>query len=268
MDCADLVGEACAGMIRAFDKYEPDRGLRFITYAAFWMRASIHEYIMENYRLVNVRSRMRSDVFFRLRKTLVKALAEYCGDRAEAVAKTAKELGWTESEVNEYYSYITVGDAYLSSRVPGTDHLIMEDLMPSHRPSAEELYEVAEAQADARRVIERILPQLTEREQEILRLRYLCDEEDTVNLIDISQKWGISRERVRQIEAALFGRLYTHLDSGTPVRRRNEMRYRAAMENAPHRVRPKIRRHQGVETERLIRVSSPTDEAQPLAATG
>jgi len=206
---SDLISEGNVGMMQAVRRFEPERGFRLATYAMWWIRASIQEYILHSWSLVKMgTTAAQKKLFFNLRrlKGQMKQIDE--GDLpAEAVAKIATDLNVPEQDVVDMNRRLAGPDGSLNAPVRGDgegtgewqDWLVDE--------TANQEIKLADDQEARRRraLLEKALATLNARERAILVERRLTDE--PARLEDLAQKHGISRERVRQIEVRAFEKL-------------------------------------------------------------
>jgi RNA polymerase sigma-32 factor len=203
----ELIAEGNVGLMQALSKFEPERGFRFSTYAMWWIRAAIQEFILHNRSLVKMgTTAAQKKLFFNLRR-LKRDHGELGeGDLAsEVVAKIAKELEVSESEVVEMNRRIASGDASLSAPLGVDGSTEWQDLLPAEGPGQEDLVAEASDRTWRRGLLSDSLRVLTERERHILTERRLKD--DPMTLEDLSQVYGVSRERIRQIEVRAFEKL-------------------------------------------------------------
>ena len=203
----DLIAEGNVGLVQALAKYDPDRGFRFATYAMWWIRAAIQEYVLHNRSLVKMgTTAAQKKLFFNLRR--LKSRLGEVGDGdlpPDAVVKIAKELGVTEDDVVQMNRRLAASDHSLATPVSSEGDREWQDTLVSEDEGQESLIAEASELAWRRGLLAEGMQVLNARERHILAERRLKDQPKTLE--DLSQIYGVSRERVRQIEARAFEKL-------------------------------------------------------------
>ena len=205
----EVISEGNVGLMQAVKKFDPDKGFRLSTYAMWWIRAAIQEYVLRSWSLVKMgTTAAQKKLFFNLRrmKGEMKAIEE--GDlRPEHLKKIATELNVSETEVTNMNRRMSFGgDGSLNVTIGGEDGSAeWQDWLEDDNDSQEEV--LAESQEhDARMdLLETAMADLNEREQHIIRERRLSDSPKTLE--DLAKIYSVSRERIRQIEARAFEKL-------------------------------------------------------------
>lgn len=207
---ADLIQEGNIGLMKAVKRFDPDRGVRLVSFAMHWIKAEIHEYILKNWRLVKIATtKAQRKLFFNLR-SIKASLAQDADSRqgfntlgAEEVTAVAKQLGVKPDEVIEMETRLTGADVSLEP--------ISDDEEGSYAPIA---YLAADRSIEPSAVLERreydrlqdegltfALASLDERSRDIVRRRWLvADGEEAATLHELAAEYGVSAERIRQIE--------------------------------------------------------------------
>jgi RNA polymerase sigma-32 factor len=209
---AEVISEANVGLMQAVKRFDPDKGFRLATYAMWWIRASIQEYILRSWSLVKLgTTAAQKKLFFNLRKVKSKIGALEDGDmRPEQVAKIASDLGVREDEVISMNRRMSGGgDSSLNAPLRGDTEGNTEWQDWLKDDDADQAAAYAETQElDARReLLIEAMQGLNEREQHILTERRLKDEPVTLEVL--SKVYDVSRERIRQIEVRAFEKLQT-----------------------------------------------------------
>ena len=201
---SDLISEGNVGLMRALDRFEPQRGFRFSTYAAWWIRSSILDYVLRSRSAVNaVTTAHRRKVFFKLNEAKVKTGSLGRDLRSEQVEAIARMLGVGERDVVDINGWLG-GDASLNApKSVDTDGSSdwQESLIDEHEDPETIVAQQQEAH-QRQRLVTSALSDLKERDKRIFEMRWLVDE--PVTLKELGKQFGISRERVRQIEAETF----------------------------------------------------------------
>jgi RNA polymerase sigma-32 factor len=204
---SELISEGNVGMMQAVKRFDPDRGFRLATYAMWWIRASIQEYILHSWSLVKIgTTAAQKKLFFSLRKIKgqMKAIEE--GDLTpEHVKKIAEELNVPELDVISMNRRLASPDQSLNAPLRGDGDGEWQDWLIDDEDNQEIRLAENEERARRHRLLDRAMASLNERERHILAERRLRDEPMTLE--ELSQKYAISRERVRQIEVRAFEKL-------------------------------------------------------------
>ena len=204
----ELISEGNIGLMQGVKKFEPDRGFRLATYAMWWIKASIQEFILRSWSLVKIgTTAAQKKLFFNLRRMKSNLAAFEDGDmRPEDVKKIAKDLGVTEAEViSMNRRMLNGGDTSLNVSLNDEGDGQWQDILPDHGPLQDEAFAEAEEHVVRHALLVEAMTALNEREQNILTERRLV--EDPKTLEELSQTHGVSRERVRQIEVRAFEKL-------------------------------------------------------------
>lgn len=206
---AEVISEANVGLMQAVKKFDPEKGFRLATYAMWWIRAAIQEYVLRSWSMVKLgTTSAQKKLFFNLRKAKNRIGALEEGDlRPENVQRIANDLGVTEEEVTSMNRRMSGGDASLNVMV-GSDadsSTQWQDWLADD--SADQATDYAERNEFESRagLMAEAMDVLNERERDILTQRKLSEE--TVTLEDLSAKYEVSRERIRQIEVRAFEKL-------------------------------------------------------------
>ena len=205
---SELISEGNIGLMQGVKKFEPDRGFRLATYAMWWIRASIQEYILRSWSLVKMgTTAAQKKLFFNLRRMKSKLDAFEDGDLSpENVTKIATDLGVTEGDVVSMNRRMAMGgDTSLNVSFNEEGEGQWQDMLQDEGPLHDQV--VAERQeADVRHgMLVDAMDSLNDREKHILTERRLTDDPKTLE--ELSQVYGVSRERVRQIEVRAFEKL-------------------------------------------------------------
>ena len=203
----EVISEGNIGLMQAVKRFEPDRGFRLATYAMWWIRAAIQEYILRSWSLVKLgTTATQKRLFFNLRKvkSQIKAFEE--GDLTpEHVQEIAKRLGVPEQEVVSMNRRFAGQDSSLNAPVQADTSVEWQDWLMDDTDDQETLLAEQEELEQRRELLHKALEHLTEREASILQERHLQENPPTLEIL--SQRYGISRERVRQIEVRALEKL-------------------------------------------------------------
>ncbi|WCR11843.1 RNA polymerase sigma factor RpoH [Paracoccus stylophorae] len=207
---AEVISEANVGLMQAVKRFDPERGFRLATYAMWWIRASIQEYILRSWSLVKMgTTSAQKKLFFNLRKAKSKIGALEDGDlRPENVARIATELNVTEKEVIDMNRRMSGGDASLNATVGSADGdstAQWQDWLEDEDADQAEAYAETEELNTRRQMLIEAMDVLNDREKDILMERRLRD--NPITLEDLSGRYDVSRERIRQIEVRAFKKI-------------------------------------------------------------
>ena len=206
---AEVISEANVGLMQAVKRFDPEKGFRLATYAMWWIRASIQEYILRSWSLVKLGTTSgQKKLFFNLRKAKNKIGALEDGDlHPDNVAKIATDLGVTEDEVISMNRRMSGGDASLNATVgsEGEGTMQWQDWLEDEDADQAGDYEARNELEARRELLSEAMSVLNDREKDILTQRRLS--EKTVTLEDLSEDYNVSRERIRQIEVRAFEKL-------------------------------------------------------------
>ncbi|MBB3064776.1 MULTISPECIES: RNA polymerase sigma factor RpoH [Limibacillus] len=204
---SELISEGNVGMMQAVKRFDPERGFRLATYAMWWIRAAIQEYILHSWSLVKMgTTAAQKKLFFNLRKMKGKIQAIDEGDlHPEQVTYIATELGVPEADVVSMNRRLAAPDHSLNAPLRQDGDGEWMDWLEDESESQESQLAESEELGKRRALLKHAMATLNERERHILTERRLQDEPTTLE--DLSQVYGISRERVRQIEVRAFEKL-------------------------------------------------------------
>ncbi|KAA1059061.1 RNA polymerase sigma factor RpoH [Azospirillum argentinense] len=216
----DLVAEGNVGLMQAAQKFDPERGFRFATYATWWIRASIQEYILHSWSLVKMgTTAAQKKLFFNLRRLKSQMQELEQGDLSPSTVTTiATELDVPEQEVIEMNRRLSSNDSSLDAALSSDGETNWLELLADDRPTQESVIADADELALRRRLVGQALERLDDRERRILFERRLKDDPSTLE--SLSQQFCVSRERVRQIEVRAFEKLQKAVLSAAQALRR------------------------------------------------
>ncbi len=206
---AEVISEANVGLMQAVKRFDPEKGFRLATYAMWWIRASIQEYVLRSWSMVKLgTTSAQKKLFFNLRKAKARIGALEEGDlRPENVAKIAHDLGVTEDEVISMNRRMSGGDASLNATVgsEGEGTMQWQDWLEDEDADQAGDYEARDELEARRELLAQALDVLNEREKDILTQRRLAEKVQTLE--ELSTQYNVSRERIRQIEVRAFEKL-------------------------------------------------------------
>lgn len=212
---SEVISEANVGLMQAVKKFDPDKGFRLATYAMWWIRASIQEYVLRSWSLVKLgTTSAQKKLFFNLRKAKSRIGALEDGDlHPENVERIANDLGVTEQEVVSMNRRLSGGDASLNAMVgsDGESATQWQDWLEDEDANTAEDYEAKDEMTARRELLAEAMDVLNDREKDILMQRRLSEE--TITLEDLSSQYDVSRERIRQIEVRAFEKLQKRMQN-------------------------------------------------------
>jgi RNA polymerase sigma-32 factor len=200
----DLVQEGNVGLMKAVKRFQPDMGVRLVSFAVHWIRAEIHDYVLRNWRLVKIATtKSQRKLFFNLRR-MKKNLAWLSQDETQAVAN---DLGVTVAEVTEMEKRLSARDLSFDPAPDADDEDSYGPSVYLPAPDADPAIQAEDSEwdADVRERLTGAVSRLDTRSQDILQRRWIADDKATLH--ELADEYGISAERVRQIEAAALKRL-------------------------------------------------------------
>ena len=204
----DLIQEGNLGLMKAVKRFDPDVGVRLVSFAVHWIRAEIHEYVLKNWRLVKIATtKAQRKLFFNLRRAK-KYLGWLSASETEAIAS---DLGVSPREVTEMEKRLAGRDmAFDGAPSDDEEHTFSPaQYLPSPSPDPAEIVEVDDWQSQARDRLQNALDTLDERSREILQARWLADKKSTLQTL--AKRYDISAERIRQLEKRAIEALRTEL---------------------------------------------------------
>ena len=208
---SDLISEGNIGMMHAVKRFEPEKGFRLATYAMWWIKASIQEYILRSWSLVKIgTTAAQKKLFFNLKKIKSKISAIEDGDLTpDQVDKIATELSVPHKEVISMNRRISGSDYSLNSPVTDDSSGEWQDWLEDDTQNQEASFADTEEYLIKKNILSDSLEYLNERERDIISERQLS--ENPLTLEELSHRYGVSRERIRQIEAKAFEKLQTKM---------------------------------------------------------
>ena len=200
----DLIQEGNVGLMKAVKRFDPDVGVRMVSFAVHWIRAEIHEFVLRNWRLVKVATtKAQRKLFFNLRKAR-KNLNWLSSDEAKAVAD---DLGVSTREVYEMEKRLSARDLSMDPAPDAGDEESYSPAayLPNPTPDPAQLVEQEDWAQKSSMQLAEAMETLDDRSRDILQRRWLTDEKDTLH--ELADEYGISAERIRQVEVAAIGKL-------------------------------------------------------------
>ena len=198
---SELVAEGNFGLVHALQKFDTSRGTRFVTYASYWIRAYMLNYIIRSWSMVGGGSdALRSKMFFKLRRERVR-IANLVGEGEQADELLAKALGVPQAKLAAMVRSLDARDVSLDAHVFSDSAVTLGDTLVADDQNQEEGLVNSEVSGYARDAITKAMTGLDQRERYIVENRLMADNEDELSLAEIGRKLGVSRERARQLEA-------------------------------------------------------------------
>jgi len=216
---SEIISEGNVGLMQAVKRFEPDKGFRLATYAMWWIRASIQEYILRSWSLVKMgTTAAQKKLFFNLRKAKNKIDAIEEGDlHPDHVTQIATKLGVREDEVVDMNRRLSGPDSSLNMPLRSDSESEWQDWLQDDTLDQETSLAEREELGERQALLNTAMSDLTARERDIIEARRLRDE--PVTLEELSKKYDVSRERVRQIEMRAFDKLQAAMKSALADRR-------------------------------------------------
>jgi RNA polymerase sigma-32 factor len=202
----DLIQEGNVGLMKAVRRFDPDVGVRLVSFAVHWIRAEIHEFVIRNWRLVKIATtKAQRKLFFNLRKSR-KHLGWLSKDETEAVAA---DLGVTAKEVTEMEKRLSGHDVTFDASPSDDDEFAPVAYLPSPEPDPASAVEAEDWESDQRERLTAALDALDDRSRTIVMRRWLAESKSTLH--ELADEFGVSAERIRQIEAGAIRKLKARL---------------------------------------------------------
>jgi len=201
MPISELIAEGNFGVVHALDKFDLSKGTRFVTYAAYWIRAYILNHIIRSWSLVGVGSgALRSKMFFKLRRERVR-ITNLVGEGDEADELLAQSLNLPKNKVVSMVRRLEARDVSLDARLFDDSGTTLADTLVASDTSQEASVGDHELGGQLRAAVQDAIADLDQRERYIVEKRLMADSEDELSLAEIGRRLGVSRERARQLEA-------------------------------------------------------------------
>jgi len=203
----DLISEGNVGIMQAVKKFDPEKGFRLATYAMWWIRAQIQEYVLHSWSLVKIgTTAAQKKLFFNLKKLKNQLSSIDSGNLSpENVREIATRLDVKEAEVIDMDNRLYTGDQSLNAQIVNEGGTEWQDMLVDDKDTQDQIYEKKNEHSYRKKIFKKALKVLNKREKEIIILRKLRDK--PLKLEELSTKYKISRERVRQIEEKALQKL-------------------------------------------------------------
>lgn len=197
---SELIAEGNFGVVHALGKFEPERGIRFVTYAAHWVRAYILDHVIKSWSMVGGGSGpLRSRLFFKLRRERVRAV-NLMGEGEAADRMVAERVGVTPEELSKLVQRLEARDVSLDVKVLDDSPVRLVDLLPAPDDQERSLFE-EQVGGSMKTAVAKAVAELDPRERYIAEHRLMADPAEELSLAEIGRSLGVSRERARQLEA-------------------------------------------------------------------
>jgi len=195
---ADLIQEGNIGLMKAVRRFDPERGVRLVSFALHWIRAEIHEHVLRNWRLVKIATtKAQRKLFFNLR-SMKRSSAALTQAEAKAIAK---ELGVKPEEVLEMETRISGGDVSLDPTPGDEDAVTPIAYLADPEDEPAEILERRQTASNRSKGLRTAMSQLDDRSRRIIEARWLREDDDAATLQELANEYGVSAERIRQIES-------------------------------------------------------------------
>jgi RNA polymerase sigma-32 factor len=208
---AELIAEGNFGIVHALTKFDIDRGNRFVTYAAYWIRAYILNYIIHSWSLVGVGSgALRSKMFFKLRRERVRII-NLVGEGERADELLAERFNMPREQIQGMVRRLESRDLSLDAKVFDDAVTTIVETLAAPSEDQEATFSSNQTTVNAREVVQAAMKTLDNRERYIVEHRLMADSEDELSLAEIGRRLGVSRERARQLESRAKRKLRTRI---------------------------------------------------------
>ena len=215
----DLLAHGCMALATALDRFDPDRGVRFATYASHWVRADLLAFVLKNRTLVGGgRGPLRPRFVFRMRREHQRMLSQL-GETREALEQLGERFNKTADEISDILVRIEARDASLDARATGDNgsQASLLDVIPGEDAEIEEQIARKATTDRMHGPLTDALAKLNDRERFIIEQRITADAEERLSLVDIGKRFGVSRERARQLESNALLKLRKQLSASGAV---------------------------------------------------
>lgn len=207
---AELIADGNLGLLQAVDRFDPERGLRLMTYAAYWIRAAILSAIVRSWSLVSPTSESFRKMFFRLRREKAR-ITNLVGDNPVALALLAERFGTSRERIAEMLARLESRDVSLDAPATEQGNAELIDTLPAPGPDQEQEFANFEDEQHVRHVLLAALRSLDPRERSLVQQRLMADSEEEISLAELGRRMGVGRERARQLQERAKKKLRSHL---------------------------------------------------------